>query len=273
MTIFQSIILGIIQGITEFLPVSSTGHLVVAPFLFGWQIPEREAFVFDILIQVGTTLAVIAYFWKDLREIIKVFVSDLWAKQPFASPHSRLGWYILLSTLPAGIIGFAFKDTFETVFLNPVSTAFFLLVTATLLLVAERLGGRLRTMEHLDWKDALVIGFFQVLALFPGVSRSGSTITGGMIRNLDRPTAARFSFLMMVPIMLAAGGLALLDLFDIPNLLEFLPPLIVGFVTATVAGYIAIHWLLRFLARRPLYVFAAYCTGLSLLILILANIQ
>jgi undecaprenyl-diphosphatase len=123
----------------------------------------------------------------------------------------------------------------------------------------------------MTWKDALLIGIFQILALFPGVSRSGSTITGGMISNLDRPTAARFSFLMSIPIMLAAGLLAFIDLLQIPNFVDLLPPFITGFITSTIAGIAAIHWLLRFLARRPLYIFAAYCTVVSFAILLMAN--
>lgn len=270
MTILQSIILGIIQGITEFVPVSSSGHLVLTPFVFGWNLPEQDAFVFNVLVQVGTIVAVIIYFWKDLLEIARFFIAGLVKRQPFGTLQSRLGWYILLATLPAGLVGVLLKDVVEQAFNSPVATAIFLLLTALLLVMAERAGGRQRNMAHLTWKDALIIGIFQILALFPGVSRSGSTITGGMVCNLDRPTAARFSFLMSIPIMLAAGLLALIDLFQIPNFTQFLPTLMTGFITSTIAGIAAIHWLLRFLARRPLYIFAAYCTLLSIGILYMA---
>jgi undecaprenyl-diphosphatase len=271
MTILQSFILGIVQGITEFVPVSSSGHLVLTPYIFGWTIPEQDAFVFNVLVQVGTILAVIVYFWKDLLEIARFFWRGLLERQPFGTVQSRLGWYIIIATIPASLVGLLLKSTVEQAFHSPVATAIFLLLTAFLLVLAEKTGGRRRNMEHLTWKDALIIGIFQILALFPGVSRSGSTITGGMVCDLDRPTAARFSFLMSIPIMLAAGLLALFDLFQIPDYMNLLPPFITGFITSTIAGIAAIHWLLRYLARRPLYIFAVYCTFASIGILIMAN--
>lgn len=267
MTIFQSIILGIIQGITEFLPISSSGHLVLAPYYFGWEIPSDQNFVFNVLVQVATLLAVFVYFRNDLANITRSFIQGIIQRQPFIDPHSQMGWYLIVASIPAGIAGLLFKDTFEQAFNSPTATAFFLLFTAILLLMAEQLGKRAQKIEHITWKDALLIGCFQLLALFPGVSRSGSTITGGMIRHLDRPTAARFSFLMSIPIMIVAGAYSLFDLFSIPYLLDFLPPLIAGFFTASFVGYIAIRWLLSFLAKRPLYVFAAYVAGIGLLTL------
>jgi undecaprenyl-diphosphatase len=273
MTIFQAIILGIVQGITEFLPVSSSGHLVLTPFFFGWTLPSEEAFVFNVLVQVGTLVAVIAYFWRDLVEIAVAFLGGLARQQPFADPMARLGWLLILASIPAGIFGLALEDAIESAFNSPVATAFFLLVTAVLLLIAERLGARFREMKESTWMDALFIGFFQVLSLFPGISRSGSTITGGMLRNLQRTSAARFSFLMSVPIMVAAGLLTVVKMFEIPDLDSFLPAMIVGFITAAVSGYISIHWLLRFLTRRPLYVFAVYVTLVSITTLLVAGLR
>jgi len=268
MTIFQSIFLGIIQGITEFLPISSTGHLVLTPFLLGWKIPSDQAFVFDILVQVASLVAVIAYFWRDLTSILRAMATGLWQRKPFADPQARLGWYIFLA-LPAGWSGLALNGMLESIFGNPGITALLLLITALLLLIAERLGRRQRTLDRLNWKDALLIGFFQVLALFPGVSRSGATITGAMARDLDRHAAARFSFLMSVPIMLAAGLLATLDLLKIPGLSSFLPTFLPGFLASALVGYLAIRWLLGYLASHPLYIFAFYCIALSLLSLAL----
>lgn len=267
MTLFQSILLGIVQGLTEYIPVSSSGHLVLVPYLLNWNIPAQDAFIFDVLVQVATLLAVFAYFWKDLRSIAAAFVKGLLDRRPFDHPQARLGWYILLATLPAGLIGLLLKDAVENAFANPVGTAGFLLVTAGLLVTAERIGKRQRHLDALTWKDALWIGFSQALSIFPGVSRSGATITGGMWRDLDRPSAARFSFLLSIPIMLAAGLLALLDLFDAPNLAELLPGFIPGFIASAITGYLAIHWLLGYLKRRPLLVFAGYCLALSLLTL------
>jgi undecaprenyl-diphosphatase len=270
MDALQAIILGIVQGITEFLPISSSGHLVIVPYLLGWEFPEKDKFVFDVLVQVATMVAVIAYFWSDLWGIARGFIRALLDKAPFGTHTARLGWYLILATIPASLVGLAFKDVFERAFSTPLAAAGFLLLTAVLLLVAERMGKRRRQMESLTWKDALWIGCFQILALFPGVSRSGATITGAMLRDIDRPTAARFSFLMVVPVMLAAGLLAIIDLFQIPDFASLLPAFSWGFLASAVTGYFAIRWLLQFLARRPLYVFAVYCTALAALTFLFA---
>jgi undecaprenyl-diphosphatase len=266
MTIVQSILLGIIQGITEFVPISSSGHLVLTPFILGWEFPADHAWVFNVLIQLGTLVAVIIYFWKDLVTIAVAFLEGLRRRQPFATPESRLGWYLILATIPATLSGLVLKDAVEAAFDSPRATAAALLLTAALLLLAERAGKRQNRMPDLTWKDALFIGCFQILALFPGLSRSGATITGGMLCNLDRPAAARFSFLMSIPVMLGAGLLATIDLFQVSDLEMLLPSLSVGFLTSIIVGYASIHWLLRFLARRPLYLFSAYCTIIGIVL-------
>lgn len=265
MTVIQSIILGIVQGLTEFLPISSSGHLVILPYLLNWDIPPRDAFIFDVLVQVATMIAVIAYFWSDLLSIGRAMILGLKVKSPLESTEARLGWYILLASIPAGGFGLILKDTVERAFASLTATAAALLLTAGLLVLAERIGKRTRRLDNVTWKDALWIGFFQVLAIFPGVSRSGATISGGMIRNLDRPSAARFSFLMSVPIMLAAGMLAILDLMQVPNLVSLLPVYIPGFISAAVVGYLAIRWLIRYLGTHSLYIFAIYCTIVGLI--------
>ena len=273
MTLFQAIFLGIIQGLTEFLPISSSAHLVLTPYLLGWQMAQDEAFVFNVLVQMGTLLAVIVYFWKDFWGIGKDMVVNLLQGKPFASSQSRLGWLIILATLPAGVIGLAIKDLVEAAFASPIATAIFLLVTAVFLVTAERVGKRSRSLDQLNWKDALWIGFFQAASIFPGVSRSGSTITGGMLRNVERPAAARLSFLISLPIMLAAGGLALVDLTQIASLSSYIPVIICGFVTSTVVGYLSIRWLIRFLSNHTLVGFALYCIVLSLLVLAISAVR
>jgi undecaprenyl-diphosphatase len=257
--IIEAIILGIIQGITEFLPVSSSAHLVLVPFFFGWQIPEEQAFPFNVLVQLGTLLAVIVYFWKDLISIAAGFLQGLQRRQPFVEAQSRMGWYLILATIPASIVGLLLKDEVEAAFLSPVATALFLYGTAFLLMFSERIGRRERSLPGMTWKDALWIGCSQIMALFPGISRSGATISGGMARHFERPAAGRFSFLMAVPIMLAAGLVALVDLFSMADLGAFLPALTAGFVTAAVVGYLAIHWLLSYMVRHSLRIFAIYC--------------
>lgn len=265
MTIFQSILLGIIQGITEFLPISSSGHLVLTPHLLGWEIAPQDAFAFDILVQVATLLAVFAYFWADIYTIARAVFQGLWHRKPFETQSARTGWYLALATVPAGLAYLLFDETFERAFSSPVATASFLLLTAALLLFAEKIGQRNRQFDDLTWQDALIVGTFQILAIFPGVSRSGATITGGMTRNLQRPAAARFSFLISIPVMLAGGLIGLLEFFAIPHFATLLQAYFAGFAAAAIVGYIAIRWLLRYLSHRPLYVFASYCAVFGLL--------
>ena len=271
LTVFQSIILGIVQGITEFLPISSSGHLVLTPFLLGWEIPDEHVFVFDVLVQVATLGAVFAYFRQDLALIIRATIASLLDAKLLGTVEARLGWYLILATIPASIIGLTIRGTIEATFKSPYATSLFLLVTAVMLLIGERAGKRNREMESLTWIDALMMGLYQTLALFPGISRSGATITGGMVRNLERQTAARFSFLMSVPVMLAAGAIATVDLLKIPNLITLLPTFVPGFLASAIVGYFSIRWLLGFLIRHPLYIFAIYCLSLGLISLILSQ--
>jgi undecaprenyl-diphosphatase len=259
MTILQSVVLGIVQGATEFLPISSSGHLVLVPWFFGWHIKPSIGFVFDVLVQWGTLLAVVAYFWRDLVGLTRAALTGLIERRPFGSPDARLAWLLLLASAPAAVLGVLIKDNIEAAFSNPPIVSVFLLATAGLLAISERVGDRLRSMRSIGWIDALVIGVAQSLALLPGISRSGSTIAGGLVRNLRRAEAARFSFLMSVPIMIGAGLIALLDLAKAPNPGGQLPALAVGFVTAAIVGYLSIRWLLRYLKERPLTPFIVYC--------------
>ena len=268
MSILQSIILGVIQGLTEFLPISSSAHLVITPYLLGWEFNNQAEFIFDVLVQLGTMLAVITYFWHDLAGILRAFIIGIWHRKPFVQLQARLGWLLIIASIPAALAGVLFKDMVEQAFSSPLATALFLILTAGFLVLAEILGKRVRQLEHITWLDALVIGIFQAVSLFPGVSRSGSTITGGMLRNLDRRSAARFSFLMSVPVMLGAGALTTLDLFQVPNFTAQLPTLVLGFVTAAVVGYLSIRWLLGYLTRHSLFAFAIYCLVLSAVVMI-----
>lgn len=273
MTILQSIILGIVQGLTEFIPISSSGHLVLIPHLLGWEISPEAGFVFNVLVQVATLIAVFAYFWTDIILITRITIQDIIDKQPTAHTESRLAWLLLAATIPASTIGLIFNGTFEKAFGSPISTSFFLLVTAVLLVAAERLGKRSCTITELTWVDAIWIGISQILALFPGISRSGATITVGMTRNLDRPGAARFSFLMSIPIMVAAGIFASAELTQIPDFSDLLPAFASGFIAAAVTGYLSIRWLLKFLSGHSLYVFAIYCTAFGIFNLVMIFVR
>lgn len=273
MTILQSIILGIIQGLTEFIPISSSGHLVLIPNLLGWEIAPGAAFVFDVMVQVATLIAVFAYFWQDIVSITKITIHDLRQKQPSAHTESKLAWLLLVATIPAGLVGLIFNGTLARAFGSPLITAIFLIVTAGLLVAAEKIGQRARTLPEINWGDAIWIGIAQILALFPGISRSGATITAGMAKDLDRPSAARFSFLMSIPIMLAAGIFASFKLTQIPNFADLLPTFAAGFIAAAVTGYLSIRWLLKYLSQHSLYVFAVYCAAFGVFNLIVLWIR
>lgn len=259
MSILQAIILGIVQGLSEFLPISSSAHLVLVPAILNWQIPADQVFPFDVLVQMGTLVAVILYFWKDLLRLASAFFNGLKTRKPFAEAESRLAWLLILATIPAGVIGLLLNDVVESVFQSPVISAIFLLVTAGILFLAEQFASQNKNLTKATWLDAVLIGLGQALAIFPGISRSGATISAGLMRGLDRPSAGRFSFLMSIPIMLAAGVLGVKDLMDVQNLSGFLPVLLIGFVTAGVVGYIAIRWLLKFIQTHSLKIFSLYC--------------
>lgn len=273
MTFLQAVILGIIQGLTEFIPISSSGHLVLVKYLLGWEISPDAAFVFDVMVQVATLVAVFAYFWTDIVTITKITLNDLRHKQLTAHPESKLGWLLIIATIPAGLFGLILNGSLQKAFGSPTMTAIFLIVTAGLLVAAEKLGNRSRSLQETTWLDAIWIGITQILALFPGISRSGATIAGGMTRDLDRPSAARFSFLMSIPIMVAAGLFASFELSQIPNFADLLPAFAVGFVAAAITGYLAIRWLLKFLNNRSLYIFAIYCAAFGLFNLVVILIR
>lgn len=273
MSIFYSLILGIVQGVTEFLPISSTAHLILIPWLFNWTFDKDVIFAFNVLIQLGTVVAVIVYFWRDLWHITLALLASWRKGKLYDSEEARLGWLVLVATIPAGVIGLLLRKFFEALHNDPVIVAGILLAAAGLLFIVERLGRHNRNLDSLTWTDALIIGCSQALALLPGVSRSASTMSGAILLGLERRAAARFSFLMSIPIMIAASGIALKDLIDLPHTKGQLPSLAVGFIAAAVVGIISIHWLMRYLARHSLYLFAWYRIGFGALCLIVAFLR
>jgi undecaprenyl-diphosphatase len=254
MNFFHAFLLGFIQGLTEFIPVSSTAHLLIGQNLLG--IPSSDAmFSFLVIVQLGTIVSLVVYFWKDLLRLVRAFFA-----RPFSTLENKLGWYIIIATIPALLAGYLLKTAVETLFKTPLlEAAIRLLITAALLVLAEWFEKHSRGLEKMTWLDALLIGFAQVIAIFPGASRSGTTISAGMALGLERKSAARFAFLMSIPVMLAAGGYQLLDVIKMPNLSNFLVPLAVGFVIAAIVGWFAVKWLLGYLHRHSLFIFAAYC--------------
>lgn len=266
MDIIQAIILGLVQGATEFIPVSSSGHLVLVPWLLRWESP---GLVFDTVVHWGTLVAVLAYFWRDWLALIGAWLRGL-LRWDWHDPQARLMWLLIVGSIPAAVIGYLLEDFFESLFGEPAWVGVFLLVTAGLLALSERLGERMRDMDDLHWPDALVIGLGQAAAIAPGISRSGATIAAGLFRGLRRTVAARFSFLLATPIIFGAGLFKLFDLFSTPDPLAQVPALAAGFLAAAVSGYLCIWGLLRYLQRGRLYPFAIYCACAGLLGLVVA---
>jgi undecaprenyl-diphosphatase len=259
--VVEAIILGIVQGATEFLPISSSGHSVLVPALFGLSEPGLTLVA---VAHQGTLLAVLVYFWRDLVAIVRGVLEGLWRRQPLATAEAQLGWKIAAGSIPAAVAGLLFEDFFEDIFGEPRFAALFLLGTALLLVLGERLHRGTKSLSALSWLDAMIVGLFQMIALFPGISRSGSTITAGLIRGLDRETAARFSFLLGVPAIAGAGLLALLDILAAGDLAENLAVYAATLITAAVTGYLCIYLLLAWLRSHSLYLFAVYCAVLGL---------
>lgn len=270
--IIEAIVLGIVQGISEFVPISSSGHLVIVPWFFGW---EKPSLLFDLILHWGTLVSILMVFWRDFWDILVAVLQGI-ARRSLADPNARLGWFIVIGTLPAASLGLLFKDFFESLFLDPRSVGFFLLVTATILYGSEQLTKRVSTQgrktDQMTLRDTLIIGFGQALALAPGISRSGSTIAAGLIAGLNRESAARFSFLLGTPAFFGAGLLELLDALatDQADVMAQMPQLITGFVVSAVVGYLSIRFLLAYLRTHTLNVFAAYCCGMGLLVLLLS---
>jgi undecaprenyl-diphosphatase len=271
MTLLQSILLGIIQGLTEFIPVSSTAHLLIGQQLLG--LPADDAmFSFLVIVQLGTIVSLLIYFWKDLWKILVATISSikiLLKREPgILDAEARLGWFILIATIPALLAGYLLKDAVEALFRTPLlEAAIRLFAAAILLTLAEWLSKKSRRLESMNWLDALFIGIMQIISVFPGASRSGTTISGGMLRGFDRKSAARFAFLMSIPVMLAAGGYQSLDLFKMPGFGSFLPMLVLGFIAAGIVGWFAIKWLLGYLNKHSLYIFSGYCTIVGLIVI------
>lgn len=269
MTLLQALLLGLLQGATEFLPISSSGHLVLVPWLLNWR---ASSLAFDTLVHWGTALAVLGYFWRDWLALLR----GAWravCTRSLADPQARLLLLLVLGTVPAALAGFLLEDFFESMFARPVAAAGFLLVTAAILTLAEGGSRRARGLETLSWLDALLVGAAQAAAILPGVSRSGATIAAGMGRGLTREAAARFSFLLSTPVILGAGVLQLADLAQAGDLAAQAPALLVGFLAALAAGLACIHFLLRYLRRRPLYPFAIYCALFGAACLVIALLR
>lgn len=288
MNILQALILGIVQGATEFIPVSSSGHLVLVPWLLQWPNP---GLAFDTVLHLGTLLAVVAVFWRDFLALVVAWLRSVAAlpgsvvrtsarhsdpvpaRSRAISPEARLAWWIILATVPAALMGVLWEDQFEALFNSPLYVAVFLLVTGVWLVLAERLGRKEGLAENLPWWKALLIGVAQGCAIAPGISRSGATIGAGLLLELRRDAATRFSFLLSAPIILGTGLLQVKKLVEAGGLGANLPGLALGFVAAFVSGYACVRFLLNYVRSRNLSVLAVYCWLVGLLAIVVSLVR
>ncbi len=269
MDLLQAIVLGLVQGLTEFLPISSSAHQRILPAFFGWEDPGAA---FTAVTQLGTEAAVLLYFRQDLWGAARGWLRSLTDPAARTTPEARLGWYLVIATLPIAVLGLAFEQQIETGARNLWLVATVLIVFALILLWADRRGRRDREVDDLSVRDGILIGLAQSLALIPGVSRSGATMTAGLLLGLRRPAAARFSFLLAVPAVLGSG------LFQLEGILsgeeggdEPFAYVATATAIAFVVGYAAIAWLLRYLATHSTAVFVAYRIALGALVLALLS--
>jgi undecaprenyl-diphosphatase len=262
LTIGQAIILGLFQGLGEFLPISSSAHLVLVPWLFHWEDP---GLTFDIALHIGTLIAVIIYFWKDWLRLVA---------QGFTAPGTkdgRLFWYLAIATVPGAIIGYALEKKAETIFRTPLLIAVALIVMGVVLFWAERKSAKKDDLNNITLKTSLLIGLSQALAIIPGVSRSGITMTAGLFSGLNRPAAVRFSFLLSTPIILGAAVIKVPYLVSHPDVID--ANFLIGMVVAFIAGIASIGFLLRYVQTKTFLPFVWYRFALGVLIIIIINIR
>ena len=283
---WQAIILGIVQGLTEFLPISSSGHLIIFPWLFDWETPGLE---FDASLHLGTLLAVVVYFFRDIVLMVRAIpvalrnpVGILAGTAPRAPQfqEARLGLMIVVASVPGAIAGVLLEPTVEEIFHTEDNSTLGISVIATMLIVvgivlwvAERLGQRTKEIPGMRWTDALVIGIAQALAIIPGTSRSGATITAGLFRGLERDDAARFSFLAGMPLILGAGSKSLFDVIQEGTEASELWLYLIGGVSAAIVGFLTIWGLLRFLQRQSTLVFTVYRIAFGLFLFLMLAVQ
>ena len=259
---FEAVVLGLVQGLTEFLPISSSAHLRIVSAFAGWEDPGAA---FTAVTQIGTEAAVLIYFRKDIRNIVSAWARSLYTPSLRHEPDARMGWYIIVGTLPIAVLGLIFQDTIETTFRDLRLIGTTLVAFGLVLAFADRIALNNRGMDKLNGKESLIYGFAQSLALIPGVSRSGGTVTAGLLMGYRREVAARYSFLLAIPAVLASGGLELSKIGEGPA--PAWGPTIVATLVAFVVGYAAISWFLKYIGTHSFTVFVAYRVVLGLVVL------
>jgi len=272
MTIWQAIVLGVVQGVTEFLPISSSGHLILVPWIFGWPIYHDEALnkTFDVALHFGTFIGVALYFRADIARLVRGWLRSIAQRSLAGDPYRQLSWLILISTIPGAAAGMRFESIIEHKLGAPLLIASLLVAVGLVMALAEVVSKRRRALKDVGWWDAIVIGVGQAFALAPGTSRSGITMSIGLFGNLTRETAARYSFLISIPIIGGAAAVKGLHLVrhGLPPGMAW--PFVVGVLSAAVSGYIAIKYLLAYLQRGTLYPFVAYRIVVGALFIYLA---
>jgi undecaprenyl-diphosphatase len=269
MNLLQALILGIVEGVTEFLPVSSTGHLTIVEKLLGLKVNDQGVTAFTAIIQVGAILAVIIYFRSDIARLFLAWFRGLGNQQARKDPDYRLAWYVIIGSIPIGIVGLLAKDLISGGLRNLWVVVAALVLWSIVMWAAERVATQKRDEKNVTLVDAIVIGLFQCIALIPGVSRSGATISAGLFRGLNRVAATRISFFLSIPALVAAGGYeGVTQAGAIGASVGWLPTILATIVSLVVA-YAAIAWLLRIVARHPITVFIWYRIGLAVLVAVL----
>jgi len=263
--LFEAIILGIIQGITEFLPISSSAHLILFPWMFGWQGTLVDSLNFDVALHAGTLVAIVAYFWRDWLDLFKDFFQGL-KNGTWKTGNGRLVWFIAIATVPAGILGLKFEHVVEESFRNPLLIATSLVVISIVMWAVDRYSKQTGALDRMTFGHSLFIGFAQALALVPGVSRSGITIIAGLVTGYTRESAARFSFLLSTPVIV---GAALLKLRKLHLAQGEAFPFLVGVAFSAVVGYVSIKFLLQYLNRHSLNLFVGYRIALAAIVVLL----
>jgi len=268
--VFQAIVIGIIQGLTEFLPISSSAHLIVIPKLLGWDAALLNEAAFDVMLHAGTLIALLIYFWRDVLRLVGAFFASIRDRSLEGDHDRRLAWLLLISVIPAALLGALFESFFDSYFRdNLLFIPVLLVVGAIVLFVAERAARHVRDMWQLTWLDALIVGLAQALALFPGISRSGVTIATGLFLGMKREAAARFAFLMGIPVIAGATVWKLRDLGDLNLTSTDSLALVAGVVAAAISGVLAIRFLLRYLQGHNTDIFVAYRIGFAALVALL----
>lgn len=265
MDYIQAIILGIVEGLTEFLPISSTGHLTIAEQLLGLSTSNKGVTGFTAVIQMGAIAAVILYFARDIWRIVVGWVTGLFKPEARGTLDHRMGWYVIVGTIPIGVVGFALRDVIKNDLRSLWVVAVALIAWSAVMIVAERRGRQNRGERDLSLTDSIFVGVLQCAALVPGVSRSGATISAGLFRGLDRVTATRLSFFLSIPALLAAGVFELKDALGSGGV--GLGPTLVGTVVSFVVAYATVAWLLRFVAGNSIAKFVPYRVGLGLVLI------